>query len=220
MGRDQALQDLYSLWQQVDGSISLPMVGIVGMAGVGKSELAIQYGRSHPNTYPGGVAWFSAETFGQDLRNWLQIEFSPDRDLRHLDRLEQQVALGWKEWRDFCGGRSALVIIDDVTDYQRQVAPYLPQNLPQNLSDGLSQDLHQNPEQPLPFRIILTSRKRLASLFTMPTLDVGELAPEDAVTMLERLAGEARINRDRPTALNLCQRLAYLPLAIALVPLG
>ena len=177
------------------------MVEIVGMAGVGKSELAIQYGRAHLKTYLGGVAWFSAVTFGTDLRNWLQEAIVQDQDLRHLPELTQQVTLGWKEWQNFCGDRPALVIVDDVTDYRAQVEPYLPQEL----------------DDPFPFCFLLTSRIRSVSVPPIPILAVQELELEDAVIMLGRFAGEPRIMAERDAAVSLCQRLAYLPLAIALV---
>ncbi|GAB4138918.1 MAG: hypothetical protein Fur0046_13760 [Cyanobacteria bacterium J069] len=202
MGRDRDLATLHELLQAVEHP---HLVSIVGMPGVGKTELAIQYGRSHREDYPGGVAYFSAANFGEAVRDWMQAEFCPDRDLRHLTKLEQQVAQGWKEWQDVCGNRLALVIINDVpndvTSYRQQIEPYLPQAV----SDRF------------PFRFLLTSRSRLVSTVPIPALDLRELDPDAALTMLGRFAGAARIERDRPTAETLCRRLAYLPLAIALV---
>ncbi|MBF2078171.1 MAG: hypothetical protein IGR76_06535 [Synechococcales cyanobacterium T60_A2020_003] len=158
---------------------SLGMAVIMGMAGVGKTELALQYGRSHQDTYQGGVIHLPAANFGEALRNWMQVEFYCDRDLRHLPELTQQVAPGWKEWQNYCGThRQALVIIDDVTDYRRQVAPFLPQDAPS-------------------FRFLLTSRLRIVSPTPIPTLELKVLEPESAIAMLSRYVGEQRINADR-----------------------
>ena len=198
MGREGDRQALHTLLQEVEPPS--PVV-VVGMAGVGKTELAIQYGRSHLADYPGGVAWFAAANFGEAVRDWMQAEFSPDRDLRHLPQLSQQVALGWKEWQSFCGNRLALVMIDNVTNYREQVEPYLPQNLS---------------DRP-PFRFLLTSRIRLSSPTPIPKLEIAELDRDSAIAVLEQFAGVERIATDCPTAEEVCQRLANLPLALALV---
>ena len=172
-------------------------VAIVGMFGLGKTELALQYARAHGADYPGGVAWFTAATFGEDLSKWIQVELFPDRDLRHLD-LKHQVIEAWKAWRDFCAQRPALVIVDDVTDYHQQVVPYLPSN------EGIA----------APFRFVFTSRSEIP---TLQTFALPQLAAAAAMQLLAGLAGTARIQADAATAEAICQRLGYLPLALTLM---
>ncbi|MEB3232706.1 MAG: AAA family ATPase [Leptolyngbyaceae bacterium] len=198
VGRENDLDQIHDLLESVEPP---NIVVVVGMPGVGKTELAIQYGRSHLISYPGGVAWFAAANFGEALQDWLQAEFCIDRDLRALATQKQRLAVGWKAWSQFCGSRPALVLVDDVTDYRQQVEPYLPQNLGDDS----------------PFRFLLTSRLRLISPTPIPTKEVTELDLDAAIALLTRLAGPERIESDRATAESLCHRLANLPLALTLV---
>ena len=169
----------------------------VGMFGLGKTELAIQYARTYTADYPGGVGWFAADRFAADLSRWIQVELFPDRDLRHLD-LAQQVTEAWEEWHNFCAQRLALVIVDDVTNYGQQVAPYLP----------------LNEDAAAPFRFVFTSRSNIP---TIETFALPQIALPDALHLLERLAGEARIQADVATATAVCNRLGSLPLALTLM---
>ena len=191
MGRED---DLTRLHEELDNH---KKVNIVGMFGLGKTELALQYAHAHATDYPGGVAWFGAASFGADLSKWVQAELYPEQDLRHLE-LGQRVTKAWKEWRDFCGQRPALVIVDDVTDYPQQVGPYLP----------------SNEELAAPFRFVFTSRSNIS---TLQTFELSQLTPPAARQLLERLAGPKRIEADVVTAEAISQRLGYLPLALTLV---
>jgi tetratricopeptide (TPR) repeat protein len=200
VGREAAYKDLDKLWPPPDDRTC--MILITGIAGVGKTELAIQYGRSRKAGYLGGVAWFSAAEFGAAVQHWLEVTFRTDRDFEYLD---QRLALGWAAWRDYCtDGKQALVIIDDVTDYRQQVLPFLPK---------VESDRS-------PFRFLLTGRSRWDG--KIPTLALAQLDNDAAVTMLAGVAdsqhdGPQRIEANRTTAASLCDRLGNLPLAIALV---
>jgi tetratricopeptide (TPR) repeat protein len=208
LGRQRELKLLQEGLAQSPGS-GPTMVAIVGMAGVGQTELALHYGKVYGADYAGGVVSFGAAGFGENLRDWLQVNFS-DRDLRYLPSVEQQVALGWQQWQEFCGPRSALIIIDDVTDYQGQVQPYLP---PEAGPDS-------------PFHFLLTSRLTLGSDWPeIATLPLGVLGLVSAVDLLVQAAGEAKTEAlgqqwsgaERKRAEGLCLGLGRLPFAITWV---
>ncbi len=203
VGREADLDKLHGLLQAQSEQVGhLPTVLIVGMAGVGKSELVRQYGKLHLNDYVGGVGIFDVAHFGEDLRDFMQSRFSEDRDLRYLRTLEAQVEEGWQAWQKFCGAeRLALIVIDDVTNYHEQVAPYLPK---------ISGDR-------CPFRFVLTSRSQLRG--NLAVHEIQELETEAAVQVLTKWAEpNQQTVLDHPElARSLCDRLGCLPLALTLV---
>ncbi|MFN8750247.1 MAG: tetratricopeptide repeat protein, partial [Pseudanabaena sp.] len=202
VGREKDLEKLHNLLQAQSESLPLPMVLISGMAGMGKSELARQYGKLHLDDYAGGVGIFEAAQFGESLRDFMQLRFCEDGDLRHFTKLETQVEEGWQQWQKFCGEEKiALILIDDVTEYQTQVLPYLPKNLG---------DVH-------PFRFVLTSRSLLQG--KLAVLEIEELQTEAALQLLTKWAEpNQQTLLDNPViATSLCNRLGCLPLALTLV---
>jgi tetratricopeptide (TPR) repeat protein len=202
VGRDKDLEELHNLLQAQSESSTLPMVLISGMAGMGKSELARQYGKLYLDEYAGGVGIFEAAQFGESLRDFMQLRFCEDGDLRHFTKLETQVEEGWQQWQKFCGEEKlALILIDDVTEYKTQVLPYLPKSLG---------DVH-------PFRLVLTSRSLLQG--KLAVLEIRELQTEAALQLLTKWAEpNQQTLLDNPViATSLCNRLGCLPLALTLV---
>ncbi len=179
----------------------LPTVLIVGMAGMGKSELVRQYGKLHLNDFTGGVGIVEAAHFGEEIRDFMQSRFSEDLDLRYLRTLEAQVEEGWQAWQKFCGAeRLALIVIDDVTNYHEQVAPYLPK---------ISGDL-------CPFRFVLTSRSQLRG--NLAVHEIQELKTEAVQVLTKWAEPNQQTVLDHPElARSLCDRLGGLPLALTLV---
>jgi tetratricopeptide (TPR) repeat protein len=185
----------------IDSTAPGTPVLISGIPGVGKSELIKQYASLHQRDFEGGLAWVRAETLGESLLAVMQQVKLDQRDLRFQRQLTEQVAEGWRQWYRFCTEqpleRRALVMIEDVTDYQRQVAPFLP-----------------SPDCATPFRIVLTSRSQWRGL---PTLELWQLEPEEAEAVLRRWAGDNPSVQTSPELVTaLCERLGYLPLALTL----
>ncbi len=213
VGRETDLDRLHELLQAQSQQVKdLPMVLIVGMVGVGKSELAWQYAKLHLDDFTGGVGIVEAAQFAEQIRDFMQPRFCEERDLRYERTLKAQVAEGWQAWQEFCGAeRWALIVIDDVTDYQSQVAPYLPK---------ISGDR-------CPFRFVLTSRSQLRG--NLVVHEIKELTTEAAVQVLRQWADpdedEDEDNDqdlqpviDNPElAASLCDRLGCLPSALTLV---
>ncbi|MCP3805212.1 tetratricopeptide repeat protein [Allokutzneria sp. A3M-2-11 16] len=175
---------------------ALPIVAIEGMAGLGKTRLAVhfahqlvaagRYGdiqlyvdlRAHSDQPPADPAVV--------LASFLSLLGVPGAQVpRDLD---SRAAL----YRDRLHGKRALVILDNAAD-ERQVQPLLPAS-PDNL-------------------VLVTSRRHLA-LDGANTLALDLFAPEDAAALLATIAGGHRVDAagaDQVTAL--CGRL---PLAVAL----
>lgn len=180
------------------------MVLVTGLPGVGKSELMVQYGQRHLAEFTGGVGLFAAANFGQGVRDFVQKYFvvEDSRDLRYGNDLALQVQESWKEWHNFCGeNRSALILIDDVQNYQEQVQPYL---------DGL-------PRGRCPFQIVMTSRSQLQKRDNFDVLEINELRLEDGVRLfLDWVDGNPSVVNNQPMVEELCRRLGCLPLALIL----
>ena len=192
VGRDEDLVKLHELLKsQVR---KLPIALVTGMAGVGKSELTIQYVKLHEADFGGGVAWFAASDFREGVRDFIQANFMSDLDLRYSNKLDE----GWKAWQDFCGdSRSALIVIDDVTDYHKEIAPYLPKSWGDHC----------------PFQFVMTSRERLRG--NIATLEIRELELDAAVSLFQSWAEQnPSAIANPPMVKKLCQRLGCLPLAL------
>ena len=202
VGRDEDLNRLHVELKQSD---RLAITAVQGMGGIGKTELALQYARTHcrAGSYPGGLCWLRArEDVGAQILSFVrsQLDLTPPEDLE----LVEKVRWGWVRWR----AGDALLIFDDVQQYE-DIAPFLP---PQDSR----------------FKVLLTTRSRFGSPVQELQLDV--LSEAKALELLQTL-----VDRDRQdlrgfqnlgslenlggleTAQQICAWLGYLPLGVELV---
>ena len=189
VGREAELQNLHSSLQT---SRQVAIVAVAGMGGVGKTELATQYAKQHLQNYQGGVCWLSAQGIdvGIQILRFAELKFkliAPD-DWELADRLRYC----WQNWQQ----GEVLLVFDDVTDYKKQVQPYLP------------------PESPR-FKVLVTTR--LGFDRTLPQLRLGVLKPLAAMKLLKSLVDRERLKTEPWVARKICQFLGYLPLALELV---
>jgi tetratricopeptide (TPR) repeat protein len=193
-GRDDLLAQLDDLLQP-GGTASVAIVGLKGMAGVGKSALAVHAAHTWHERFPDGVVWV-------DLR----AEKDPCQALRHVAGVygfrEDAAKLGEDRqalmalFRTLLHGRRALLILDN--------------------AEGLGAEdldcLLPGVEGPV---TVVTSRKDFAALDRLgKRLRVDVMEMEEALALLGRLVGAESVERDHNDYARLAERLGRLPLAL------
>jgi len=185
-GRDEKLQELNQILQnQKEAAVT---AAVVGMAGVGKTEFAVQYARQFQAHYPGGICFLNSSNWKQELVSFARTHFS-DFDPPDNLELDELVAYCWQHWQPSEG--NVLVIFDNLTDYQ-QIKALRP--------------------EPSRFKLLLTARKKLG----ITELPLEELSDAAAKNLLAYFVNDQRLN-DNEQVQKLCRKLGNLPLGIELV---
>ncbi|HET6710437.1 AfsR/SARP family transcriptional regulator [Amycolatopsis sp.] len=191
-GRDDELDWLDGLVTRAEAGQTTIAV-VTGTAGVGKSTLVVWWAHRVAPRFPDGVLFASlrgfdphhpplepAELLTQFLLG-LGVETAKIPELLH-----ERVAL----YRSLIAGRRMLVLLDDARTAE-QVRPLLPPSART--------------------MTVVTSRSRLDGLAVSNAAKqrvLGTLAPDDAVRLIEELAGPASLNHA------LARLCGYLPLAL------
>ena len=193
VGREDAMAKLHDQLQQQE-RIAITAV-VTGMAGVGKTELALQYALYHreKSTYPGGICWIGVqgETVGVQLLDFAKslLGLFPPEDLNLRGKLDYC----WARWQP---PGDVLLILDDVHQYA-EIQDYLP-------------------PQEQRFKVLITTRQHwLAASFEQLRLPV--LSESAALALLESLIGASRLQAELEVGKGLCAWLGYLPLGLELV---
>ncbi|MEU0948640.1 tetratricopeptide repeat protein [Streptomyces canus] len=191
LGREEELAWLRgALVGRREGAIT--QAGAVhGLGGIGKSTLALDYAHRHRGDYT--LIW------------WINAA-SPDAIETSLAALTQTLVPGWAvatgrevrvAWaRQWLAWHPGWLLVYDNVDDPDDLAPY---------TGALHQGHH-----------LATSRRTTGWPDTAPTLTLGNLDPEDAVTLLCRLVFKDTMPtaRQQADARALATDLGYLPLAI------
>ena len=201
-GRETELAEITRLLDPAAGIEAVVVSAVAGLAGVGKTALAIQ-GAHVAET----AGWFSGGLLFLDLHGYDEQPIQPgqalDGLLRALGVLAQHIPPGIDERAALY--RSALaqitkpvLVIADNASAEAQVQPLLP---------GRG-----------PHRVLITSRHTLAGLGAR-LLDVEVLDEQTAIALLEQvlragLPGDGRISSDPEAAQRLAAVCGGLPLAL------
>ncbi len=176
----------------VDDSPALAIAVIDGMAGVGKTALAVHCAHRLALRYPDGQIFVDLHGFTDGVGP-VQPGDALDRILRALGVPSEQIPGDLDEraalYRSHLAGRRVLILLDNAAA-DTQVAPLLP---------GTSGCL-----------VLITSRRRLAGLDQTHSISLDVLPPSDAVTLFARTLGGRRLS-DEYLAHRDCRTLRTAP---------
>ncbi|MFC4533653.1 AfsR/SARP family transcriptional regulator [Sphaerisporangium dianthi] len=163
---------------------SVPVVGVEGLAGVGKTALAVHLGYEVAADFPDGQLFVDLGTAGEPLAELLRgIGVLP---AGLPESFSERMAL----WRTLTTGRRLLVVLDDARDAE-QVRQLLP-----------------GPGGPA---VVVTARQRLYDLASIRWLRLTGLDEDDSIALLERLVGADRVRPEPADVRELVRRCAGLP---------
>jgi DNA-binding SARP family transcriptional activator len=182
VGRDEPRSRMADALTPSDASV--PVVGVEGLAGVGKTTLAVHVGHAVAASFPDGQLFVDLGVAGEPLAELLRGVGVPDAGLP--ESFSERVAL----WRTLTTGRRLLVVLDDAREAE-QVRPLLP-------GAGGS-------------AVMITARRRLYGLPYVHWLKLGGLGEDDSVALLERLIGVHRVRPELTDVRELVRRTAGLP---------
>lgn len=200
VGRDDDLARFHELAAARGAGGQVRIVTVDGMAGVGKSALALHAAHSVADRYPDGQFFLKFHGFtpgrapvdpGSALQRLLGMVGVPEKQIP--DDVEDRAAL----WRATLADRRVLLVLDDAPDADH-VRPLIPSG-----AGSL---------------VIVTSRRRLVGLDGAAALSLGVFEHDDALALFERVAGLAQSssvdgNGAKATAAIL-EACGHLPLAI------
>jgi DNA-binding SARP family transcriptional activator/tetratricopeptide (TPR) repeat protein len=192
-GRTHELADLYD----IPGTTAVVITAIDGMAGIGKTALAVHAAHELAGRYPDGQLFIDLHGYtegmapvepGDALHRMLRALGVPGTQIP--SDVEERAAL----FRTRLAGQRTMIVLDNAAT-ESQVAPLLP---------GAPGCL-----------VLITSRRRLAGLDHTHTLSLGTLSTPDAVALFVHTAGADQL-RDQPPELlaELVELCGWLPLAI------
>lgn len=176
-----------------------PVLTINGMAGVGKTALAVRMAHHVAVDYPDYRIFLNLHAHSMD-RAPVTVESALESLLHAVGLTPAQIPGTIDDrlavWRSALGRKRALILLDNAAT-AAQVRPLLPAS-----ADSL---------------VIITSRRSLTELEGTAEVCLEVLSPADAVTLFTRITGVERIREDTRTAERIVAFCGYLPLAIRVV---
>lgn len=202
IGRVAELSRLDSLLEDLTHLASpMRVCLVVGMAGIGKTALAVHWARRVVDHFPDGQLWVNLRGFspgqvvtaGQALTRFLRALDVQDADIPL--ELEDQISL----YRSLMDGRRMLVVLDNANDAEqvRALMPGAPGCL-----------------------VLVTSRSQLSGLVATEgarQIVLALLSQPEAGRLLASRLGADRVRTQAPATENIVRSCAGLPLALSIV---
>ncbi|MEU0152310.1 AfsR/SARP family transcriptional regulator [Micromonospora fulviviridis] len=175
-----------------------PVVRVIdGMAGCGKTTLAVHLANRLADRFPGGQLFIDLGGHAEEAP--VQPASALVTLLRQLglpaSRIPGELPDRIEMWRREVALRRAVVVLDNAAD-SAQVEPLLP-------AAG-------------PVVVLVTSRRRLLALIERPPVSLSVLSQPDALALLTTLVGARRVEADPEGASEMVRLCGGLPLAIRL----
>ena len=199
-GRDLEMESLMRIVTEAAGAGGVvDICAIGGMAGVGKTALAVHAAHRLADRFPDGQIFLQlhGHTPGQQpvapadaLASLLQASGIPAPLIP--DGLESRAWL----WRDRLAGKRMVLVLDDASGHE-QVRPLIPGS-PGTL-------------------VLITSRNRLTALEDARMISLDTMPPDDAAALLVRLAARTRLNLHDDAVREVARLCGYLPLAVGML---
>jgi tetratricopeptide (TPR) repeat protein len=193
VGREGVLEKLHNRLQT--GSCAIA-TSVAGMAGVGKTELALQYAKKYGESFGGGCYWLGlrdrklVDVLVQHIKDEFDLDLPPDKiDFQEISKW------CWRQWERNLPANSAVLVVLDNVDETQQIGGMLPGNTR--------------------FRLLVTTRRHaLDATFAEELL--AELENPEALKLLKKFV-ELRVLEEPEAAQQLCHELlGNLPLGIEL----
>ena len=208
-GREAELKELDALLDSLGGGEDSDRPGgavvisaVAGMAGVGKTALAVHWARKVAGLFPGGQLYVNLRGYDaegaavtpEEVAGWFLVA---------LGVPAAQIPPGGQArcglYRSVLAGRRVLIVLDNARD-AAQVRPLLP---------GSAGCL-----------VVVTSRSSLAGLAAAEgahPLRLGPLGAEDGMRLLAARLGPERVAAEPEAVTELVGRCGHLPLALAVM---
>ncbi|WP_148256644.1 AfsR/SARP family transcriptional regulator [Kribbella flavida] len=193
VGRTEQVEQL----AQSAGDRVMALAAIDGMAGSGKTALAVHVAHQLAPRFPDGQLFIDLHGHTDGVE--------PVRPAEALGRLLQALGVPADQlprhqedraglFRGLLAGRAVLLLLDNAAD-EAQLKPLLPGSR----TCG----------------VLVTSRQRLAGLDTTATVSLDGLSPDEAVTLFCHVAGRHRLtDTSRQVLIQIAEQCGLLPLAI------
>lgn len=185
---------------RIDNSAHMGHIcAIGGMAGIGKTALAVHAAHTLAPSFPGGQIFMPLHGHTPGKR-----PVEPDDALASLlltvgippSQIPSDAEARTRMWRDHLATAKLILVLDDAISHA-QIRPLLP---------GLGESL-----------VLVTSRRLLTALEDAEAINLDILPPDKAAELLVRLAGRTELRADDQAVRNIADLCGHLPLAIGML---